>query len=571
VSDRDAPQTASPAPPEGRAPDLAAVGAVLLLLGLFACSTYLAFHKLFQVDELMTLRMARQLGLGQQAEYYTQAPLQLLGPVSWLAARAESSVTILLGGRAVALGLFWLNLLLLTRAAGFRVRSREALPVLLAAATLAPLWDYGFEVRHDNLVLTVLLLGWLVARPREVPLRGAYVLLGLLCGLVQLVTFKSFIYWLPLSLLAIAAPHAAFRSPRWKLGLHWLAGGALGLSLGAGAHLLAGTTGLLLQSVLELVRLSSGYHASAVYHPTTTLFRLLSQTPLLLAVLLAACLLQLRALWASRSTRPWRSLQPELLLVLVCLGALIVNPAPFPYVLILLVPPAFLLAATQREAIARLWSSGPGARALLCGVFLFAQLVPFATATHRHLRFSNERQLQLIAAAEAMTDRARDRVYDASGLVLSRESIGYYWFLHTVFLPGYRRGLLPSVEQMMERDAAAVVIPSYRLRWLTGADLRFLRANYLPLAPDFWVLGRVLPVGGGEWQCLHAGRYHLGARKGARLDGKPVAGVVWVARGRHQIVTSPEDSASVVWLGPRLERPPRLGAGDPDRVFVNWY
>ena len=108
------------------------------------------------------------------------------------------------------------------------------------------------------------------------------------------------------------------------------------------------------------------------------------------------------------------------------------------------------------------------------------------------------------------------------------------------------------------------------------------------------LLGRILPGGGGDFQITRAGRYRVapledsgiaGAqlgngmagtdvqpRRGEVLDGNRLSGeVVELSVGRHQIETPPGCQPTVVWVGPRLERPPRLSPAAHEVLFVNWY
>ncbi len=103
--------------------------------------------------------------------------------------------------------IFWLNLALIALATGERLLSRRGLVALLAAATLAPLWDYGFEIRHDNLLLTGLLLTWCVVRvrPKGPP---SYLVAGALAVAMQFTAYKAFVYVIPISLAILVFPSA---------------------------------------------------------------------------------------------------------------------------------------------------------------------------------------------------------------------------------------------------------------------------------------------------------------------------------------------------------------------------
>jgi hypothetical protein len=116
------------------------------------------------------------------------------------------------------------------------------------------------------------------------------------------------------------------------------------------------------------------------------------------------------------------------------------------------------------------------------------------------------------------------------------------------------------------------------------------------LADDFWVLGSVLPRGGGAFEIIHPGRYLIAplARSGisggqaqdapasnptqdedladATLDGAPLSnGRVEMKIGLHRLQTSRGCRPAVVWIGPRRDRACRLDDRGHRMLFFNWY
>jgi hypothetical protein len=197
--------------------------------------------------------------------------------------------------------------------------------------------------------------------------------------------------------------------------------------------------------------------------------------------------------------------------------------------------------------------------------------------------------------AEDLTDPAKDPVYDAIGMVPTRRSIDFHWYLHglnmyLVRAPGHH------VRDMLAARPAAVFIPSYRTDWLPPEDHDFIQHRYVPLADDFWVLGTVLPAGGGTFDIVHAGRYRIAslqysdiagtgpecpAGRSAQeeeglftglLDGMPLPSrPVELSMGRHRIEAARDCQPTVVWIGPRIDRVHRLSNGMHQTLFVNWY
>lgn len=550
-----------------------------LSLGLLiAFALWLAVTRIYQVDEAQNLYMAKVIALGQTDTYFSNALLWMLGPLAWLIREVGDSASLFLAARVLFFGVFCLNVWLLALATGVPLRSTQGRFALLGAATLAPLWDYGFEIRHDNLILTGLLLIWWLGRVRARGL-GVFAIIGFLTAVLVFTAFKAFAYVLPLSgALALCSPVGCGR--RLRLLAVWAAGAAAGAALAVLVYWLSGLWEVFLAG------LPGGGNAVAVakatrFGPGIALARLPDQAPLLLGLAAGALLALGRELVRERGRAlAWDGCAPEAALVLGALGLLWVNPTPFPYNLVNVVPFLFLLGFRFAAPLCTGLSGRPQALTLVAGVVLFTHVVPFALATWRHLDWPNDRQVRLMRAAEALTDPARDPVYDGTGMVPTRETIGYHWYLHSLNMHAMLDGKVPPVAELLRQTPAPVLIRNYRSDWLPEPDQRFIAEHYIPLADDFLVLGQVLPAGGGTYEVLHAGRYRVyGMADGglrqlseATVDGQPAGELpVELAVGSHEIRCPPDIEPVVLWVGPNLRGIPDLGEGDHRRLFVNWY
>lgn len=551
--------------------------AFLLALGLLAAfALWLAITRIYQVDEAQNLYMAKVIAWGQTDTYFSNALLWMLGPLSWLIRAVGDSASLFLAARLLFFGVFCLNVWLLALATGVPLRSTQGRFALLGAATLAPLWDYGFEFRHDNLILAGLLLIWWLGRVQARGL-GAFAAIGFLTAVLVFTAGKAFAYVLPLSgALALCSPLG--RGRRLRLLAVWVGGAAAGAALALLAYWLAGLWEVFVAG------LPGGGNAAEVlkitrFGPGIGLARLPAQTPLLLGLAAGALLALGLGLVRERGRAlAWDGYAPEAALALGALGLLWVNPTPFPYNLVNVVPFLFLLGFRFAAPLCTGLSGRP--LALVAGVVLFTHLVPFTVATWRHLDWPNDRQVRLMRAAEALTDPARDPVYDGTGMVPTRESIGYQWILHSLGMQAMLDGKVPSVAEMLRQKPAPALIRNYRSDWLPESDQRFIAERYIPLADDFLVLGQVLPAGGGTYAVLHAGRYRVyGMADGglrelseATVDGQPAGELpVELAVGAHEIRCPPDIQPVVLWVGPNLRGLPDLGDGDHRRLFVNWY
>lgn len=414
--------------------------------------------------------------------------------------------------------------------------------------------------------------------------------------------FKSFVYTIPLALAILPFPAPDHRSPRWKLALIWVAG-ALGTFLIIRmAYGMAGIWDLYLRG-FQMV--SGAYAGEGRFPPWRTLGRLASQAPLLLAVLVAALIGVVMEVWQRRRpTLSWEGNLPEALLFLIALAALLANPNPYPYNLVNLAPFAFLLGWKYAASVMQEVWHRQSLRPIIITLLVFAHFTPFYLTTRRHWNWPNHRQENLMRVAEQLTDPVKDPVYDGIGMVPTRKSIHFHWFLHSLNINNFRKSGDLRVRDMLAENPAAVIIQSYRTDWLPEEDHEFIRQRYVPLADDFWVLGQVLPAGGGEFEIHHAGRYHLAPKEVSNLAGTYESSLKALLEGRGQTVVEPkvepdfvatlnglpltnrtvelpvgtyrletaEDcSPTVVWAGPKLKQAPRVSESDRRRLFVNWY
>jgi hypothetical protein len=562
----------------------------LAFLGWF--SFHLASIRILQVDECGNVFVAKHVAAHEAAKLGGSIDLyQCI--LSLFARGASRSIDLFINARFFMLEVFWLNTVLIVVATGEKLLSLRGLLALTAAATLAPFWDYGFEARHDNLVLTAVLLTWCSLR-RGRPGMQSYATAGALLVFSQFLASKSFVYTVPIVTLSLmCAPPEATRR-RWQL-LVALAVGALA----AGVMLVLtyrslGLLGGFLEGGRKMAALAGSTHRLA---PWIALGRLPAQIPLLLALSCAALVVSVSEfLRSARKYLVWESSFPEACLALLALTALFINPTPYPYNLLHLVPYLFLFAWRWCAAQVPFIPWTPQTIAACLSVFLFTHVVPFALATRRHVARLNFRQEKLMTLAEGMTDPVKDPVYDAIGMVPTRPMVNRLAFLHGLFIHTFldEKGL--RWRDLLAANPPAVLMPSYRTDWLGEEDHQFITNHYVPLADDFWVLGKVLPAAGGSFQVIHPGRYRISTLKGSDLadsyplglngmlapedpgamvgsiDGQPVsAAPVLLEPGIHRIECAQDCQPAVVWVGPHLNRIHRIGPGDHKQLFVNWY
>lgn len=522
------------------------IGLGLLFLAILTLA--LATTRVYQVDEATNVYLARLIASGTTSRFESYGPL-FLYPLGWLTKSITSSANQFLCFRLLFWLGFWCSIALIVRASGRDLRSRSGATFALLVAAVPVLWTYGLEIRHDNVILLGLLAMLNLIRHQEDDRPRNWIVLGVLAGFIQFTAFKALIYWVPLTL--ILAFHPRFKGPLSFLRkvASWALGAALALALTAGVHLACGTWS---DYSVHFAQFLSGTAEATRFAPWSALYQFHLQAPLLVAGMVGA-------LWKSLSVyrqQDWKarlaSTSPEDWWLAACLSAFLINPTPFPYNLT--IPCVALLLWLDhhlRPEISRALST-QGGRILWMSLWIGTHLLPSTLHAVRLLQQNKDRQIELMTMAESLTTPA-DPVWDGAGLVPSRPSVGYHWYVNfgntTVF--NARVGMEP-----FWKNPAPVVLPTYRMGYLPQPLMQFFQANYVALAEDFWVLGTRISTQPVLWQCLKPGRYFtaLDPRHPAdtlQLGGKTIPpGPIDLPAGPHSLRVDGQGDAILYWIGP---------------------
>ena len=575
---------------------LSIVGLVVGIAWLGRLSFYLAAMRIYQVDECLNVFVARMIANGQSAP--GMELFQLI--VSWILPASTRAADLFASARLLTWLIFWLNLILIAMATGERIFSRRWLFALAGAATLAPLWDYGFEIRHDNLLLTGILLMWGVVRFQP-PRLGAFFFLGACLVCVEFVSMKGILYTVPMTLGLFLSPPPGARQPRWKLFVAWCMGAVLAFFA---LRLIFHAAGLGQDYLVNVNRTTTVSNQSFRFSPFDfTLPRLLVQTPLLVALVFSALIAGgVTLVREKRAGLNWNGILPEILLLGSALAALFINPNPYPYNLVHVAPYAFLLALRYGASLWKQFSPHPAFVPFATCVVLFTHLAPFESTTKRHWEKDNFHQEALMDRTERLTDPVKDTIFDGVGLVPTRKVCDMRTFMHGQAFLNMVKSSPGGMEMrgFLAANPPSVVILSYRTGWFSEEDNEFLRERYVPLEDDYMVLGSLLPAGGGTFEVYHPGRYRITSAEGSNIvgtypepksireslvpvkeepplvgtvDGVPLNGQpVELSVGTHRIDCDANRKAAVVWVGPHENDVPRAtGQQDRHLLFVNWY
>ena len=554
---------------------LAGGSLVAWLAVIFCLALPMALERHFQVDELQNVYDARLAALGgaESAARNLKPWTMALGR---LGRHCSDTRGILLTARGAFFALFVLNLLLLAWAQPtYRSWTGRAF-VLLAFTFSYPLWKFGFEIRHDVLLLTCQLglyaLCLTAVRGRRQP--WVFLAAGALAGWMVLTTLKGLVFAVPqaaiLLLVAVPEPWRAPIRRRVVPALLVLGGAALAFAAGLAILAAVGGVGRNFAAIRGFV---GGLGGLKTFSPNPGLLREAMLSPVPHALALAA----LGYVAADVASTRLRELSPTIVtgaFLLVAFTALQLNPTPFPYNLVAWTP-FVLLAALEAWSRLPMDRTHPGILALV-----LLSLVGSWGYSYGYSRFgtkTNETQLSYAAAAEALT--APDQpVLDGVGLVPSRPPAHRDWLVHSSLRPAYRSGQRRGFDHIMKDVAPPVVITGYRWRWIPSKHRRVRDRMYHRLARNFWVLGGTVTGPKATLSVRRAGRYRIGKGRTPwpgpmSLDGEPVrAGdVAELSVGQHTLSGVPSGWKLVWhWLGPDLDEAPKLvPLGKRQPLFLN--
>ena len=560
------------------------VGIVLLL----RFSLYLGAMRMYQISECWNVSTASLLAAGHPVAGANLFQVLL----SWFLPKAFHSVDTFASARLLMVVIFWANWVLMATATGERVLSFRWLIALASVAPLTPLWNWGFEIRGGNLILAGLLLIWGIARFCPASSLSC-IFVGAVVIALQCIAANAFIYTVPISLGILVFQPAPDQTHRWKFALAWLGGAIVTLLVLRFAFGEA-----VLKACLPGTGLSGTVIRSEQYLGLwATAARLSAQVPLLCALVVSALITVTVELWRrGKSALNWDGIFPEVGLFIISFAALFAPQSSFASGLLILTSAAFLLAFRYASALWKLIPARSAIYPTITTLVVFTCLVPFIIAIEKGLDWPNTRQERLMNLAEQLTDPIKEAVYDQGvGMVPTRQMAYAPSARHEDSLENLVNDSAAQVRDVSTAQFPAVVILTDRTDASAKIDQAYIPKHYVSLANDFWVLGKALPLGGGTFEIVHPGRYRISTLQGSdlagtfpagvqgmlapensgtmigRLDGVPISnGLVELSAGTHHLATTIDCQPAVVWVGPRLERPHRLGDDVHRSLFCGW-
>lgn len=527
------------------------LGFGLWVLGFAALAVPKALDRHFHADEFQVAYNSALWGV-HALPTHTNYTLPYLLPLTWLAGAFDTTSEMLLSMRLVFACIFGLNLLVCAWAQPYFTSRAGRLAVLVSATLFYPLWLNGFEIRHDVLIASgVVLLYGLAQRAALLSHSGIGLAAGFVCATMQMNSIKAMLYWPPLGGVVLLLSTWKNRNGTWRHRVRPTVAFLGGLALGVAFN----SSLLWIQGSLELFTiqmLSFGANVGSVrgFSPTPELVRLSLNAPVIFGAAAIAAAVAIARLYSDLPTL--RSLITLVFLSWTLLS-LYLNPTPFPYNFLYPLPFVFFMALDGAARVRLLDArtrilAGVAAGSVLLFVFVHAwKTDPFLLRT-------NAMQLAYIRAAELLTS-PQDSVLDGCGLVLSRKPPHPDWMLHSSLRRFYGNERATFASIMLDQTNP-VLLSNYRWSWLTREDLRVRKKRYVQLAPHLWVLGQRLTSARALFAVYKSGKYYF-TGEGARdllINGQPISpeGTRELSTGLHRYETGGSRDLLFHWLGPNL-------------------
>ena len=550
--------------------------AVLIVL-LLGGGLWLATHRLFQVDEIQNMHMSWLLTQGDSGHYYNSAEIYMI-PLAWVSRQCQTPVAFLITCRIIFFVLFAASLFVTAGALSERIKFHfvGALFILLSAPVF---WDYGFEVRHDNIVIlgmSLMILMLFRAAPGSRPKSMFWG--GLTGGFLLLSSLKSVVLWAPVLGYMVAVQARRGRSAFARATAASLAGLGVSLAIAFLAHGLQGSLTIYLQGIGDFAKtLATG---RIRFFDWAYLWRFMTGHPLITlssVAFLLTCSGPIAQRWARGGAfRDDDRRAKELLLLLLGVAFLVVNPTPFPYNYLYVV---LLASPAACHLMARALKHPRSAVSILALGLIAAQGAIWATQTSRHLSYRNDGQRKIVEFLNDYTDQ-QDCVFDGVGLALYRKGPARVWYLHSLSQPRYLAGDIPMVRDVLASSVCPVLVESYKWQYMLPQDLVFIRSRYVSRGRFIWILGGKIHAGSPgryAFEIHKDGFYLISLQPGTPSSGPTIDGVpmdahpVHLRKGGHILAT--DRSLGIVRLE-WVKDPSVLHVAVPlvsEPLFVNWY
>ncbi|MAZ48484.1 MAG: hypothetical protein CME65_07970 [Halobacteriovoraceae bacterium] len=446
----------------------------------------------FQSDEFLIATSIHMLNFAKESQFIHMLNFYML-PFSYITSFFKETTPMLFFLRSILFSIFLINISLLVRL----VTNQYKKSVILFFVLLShyQLWRFGFEIRHETLIVFFILLSSLAIKKSFEKLNNIpFILSGFFLSLLAFTAYKGFIYS-----LAMGGSFALLILIRERLkGGRYIFYFTLSYLITSAAQMLIF---YLYDLHLVFVKIMGNYvnetYTSMVFSPKGIYFDILRSAPL---TVLALCWV----FYHFVKRKQFFNFSGWCFLILLHFTILLhLNPAPFRYnihtylivILITILANFSLLPKIRKIFIAP---------AILIHFGLF--IIFYFTDYYMH--YSNTHQLEYVQNAEKLTEE-NEPVFDLIGIVATRPQAHPGWWIYNGKMKSYMEGKIPLVRSMINESRPPVIITNYRWTWLPKTDWEALQKNYVRLHDQFWVLGHMKKTTKGSVKISRSGKYYL--------------------------------------------------------------
>lgn len=509
---------------------IALLAAVPLFATLLAASV--SDQRSFQVDEIEHLHSAYNMKSGRVIyrdfwEGHNPLLYVLLQPLI----DVNDPVASYRRGRMLALGV-------LLAVAGLTAFTAHRLAGSFAAVTAAGLLslhstfiEHGSEVRPDGWIALAVAV-CLALEVVRMPQAQRFCAQGLALSFGFLATQKTAVvtcvfglHWLILAVRQRRATLVVAPCLVWALPV--IVAALLVWSAGAWADYLR-------YNIVGVVRHVNRAITAAHFGPESFLLRGALRNPLFscIAILAAAH----TAAAVLRRTPGSHRLRLPLAVAFVSFLSLWLNPFPFPYVHVAVLPSIALLASVAVGSIA----AGLAPSSLRAHMLVLACLIAHGlTSVPRLLGkivAGKDDQMAMLQQINAITE-PNETVFDMAGLYFRPDAYPVF-VMTSAMVVRYQQGAFPRIIPYLRERAPACIIVNYRSFWLPRSERAFIVQHYVSYVGPLFVPGKSIPALGAnqeqEFEVLAPRPFRFEGTGTLLVDGAPFKRGV-LARGVHKL------------------------------------
>lgn len=496
----------------------------------------------FQSDEFLIATSIHMLNFAKELQFIHMLNFYML-PLSYLTSFFKETTPMLFFLRSILFSIFLINIALLVRLVTNQYK--KSIIAFFLLLSHYQLWRFGFEIRHETLIVLFIMLSSLAIKKSFEDLNYfSFLLAGFFLSLLAFTAYKGFIYSLAMggSFALLIIIRERLKSIR-----HIIYFTLCYLFTSAAQMLLFYFFDLHLVFFKIMGNYVDETYTSMVFSPKGIYLDILRSSPL---TVIALCWV----FYHFVRKRQFLNFSGWSFLILLHFTILLhLNPAPFRYnihtylivVLIAILANFRLLPKIKKVFIVP---------AVLLHVGLF--FIFFSTDYYMH--YPNFHQLEYVQNAEKLTEK-NEPVFDLIGIVATRPQAHPGWWIYNGKMKSYMEGKIPLVRNMIEESRPPIIITNYRWTWLPKPDLEVLQKNYVRLHDQFWVLGQLEKRNKGTLNISRSGKYYLISHS-PELEISDISldsNVLDLEAGAYKFENNNTDF-SVVWIGEKLNSLPQF-------------